>query len=697
MRGVGPPSRAWEARVIAVIRHPQTDTLILPCNPVKRQAAVDIQIKTHCKILLSKRYCDTIKIMKKIMFFIIFFCIYGGVIAQHQADKEIIDRYVEKAFEIQDNPHGEPDYAAALVLFQKAAEHNHAEAVYMLGVYAMNGLACPQDEQRAFEYFKKAAELGSVPALFTVVKQGYIPAFWRLGSCLYHGIGVKQNYEAAAELFRAAAEYGEPNAQNYFGICAAKGHGVPQNDEAAVFWYRKAAEQGLADAQNNLGYRYSTGWGIEQSNEYALQWFRKAAEQEHDTAQYNLASLYFEGKGTAKDYEQAVYWYTKAAAHNNSDALNSLGICYEKGMGVPRNTQKALTFYRQAIEYGSREALHNLGMCYYYGSGVAKNKQEAFSLFIQAVNAGYMRSAYYAAGCYYTGAGTEKDMAKAIELYSRGAQHGDTDCQFQLAVMYKQGNGVPQDDERAFAFLVAALRGGYPAGESYSPVTYTDIPYYLNGKHESQDYTVFFNLCSFGAARDNPESCFYLADMYRTGKGTAKDNKKALELFTKALENGYDRAAPFAAMYYTSYEDRGFPHDYEKALELYSITAAKNDPHSCNQIGCIYRYGWGTVPKNEAKALEYFLKAFDAGDTTYAAFIAEYYYHGLGTVQDYKKAFDFYLIGAEESDADSQFELAGLYFRGEGTEKNETAARRWYQSAADAGHEEAKKILKQFK
>lgn len=24
MRGVGPPSRAWEARVIAVIRHPQS-------------------------------------------------------------------------------------------------------------------------------------------------------------------------------------------------------------------------------------------------------------------------------------------------------------------------------------------------------------------------------------------------------------------------------------------------------------------------------------------------------------------------------------------------------------------------------------------------------------------------------------------------------------------------------------------------
>ena len=30
MRGVGPPSRAWEARVIAVIRHPHKHTVIIP-------------------------------------------------------------------------------------------------------------------------------------------------------------------------------------------------------------------------------------------------------------------------------------------------------------------------------------------------------------------------------------------------------------------------------------------------------------------------------------------------------------------------------------------------------------------------------------------------------------------------------------------------------------------------------------------
>ena len=36
MRGVGPPSRAWEARVIAVIRHPQTFRIISPIGMVRQ-------------------------------------------------------------------------------------------------------------------------------------------------------------------------------------------------------------------------------------------------------------------------------------------------------------------------------------------------------------------------------------------------------------------------------------------------------------------------------------------------------------------------------------------------------------------------------------------------------------------------------------------------------------------------------------
>ena len=38
MRGVGPPSRAWEARVIAVIRHPQDLDRIAPIDRLSQDA-----------------------------------------------------------------------------------------------------------------------------------------------------------------------------------------------------------------------------------------------------------------------------------------------------------------------------------------------------------------------------------------------------------------------------------------------------------------------------------------------------------------------------------------------------------------------------------------------------------------------------------------------------------------------------------
>ena len=38
MRGVGPPSRAWEARVIAVIRHPQDLNRIAPIDRLSQDA-----------------------------------------------------------------------------------------------------------------------------------------------------------------------------------------------------------------------------------------------------------------------------------------------------------------------------------------------------------------------------------------------------------------------------------------------------------------------------------------------------------------------------------------------------------------------------------------------------------------------------------------------------------------------------------
>lgn len=73
-----------------------------------------------------------------------------------------------------------------------------------------------------------------------------------LGFCYIAGRGVEEDDGRAVEWWRKAAERGEAVAQNNLGWCYQKGYGVEQDYAQAVEWYRKAAEQGNAKAIDAL-------------------------------------------------------------------------------------------------------------------------------------------------------------------------------------------------------------------------------------------------------------------------------------------------------------------------------------------------------------------------------------------------------------------------------------------------------------
>jgi TPR repeat protein len=54
------------------------------------------------------------------------------------------------------------------------------------------------------------------------------------------GQGVPQDDKRAAQWWRKAAEQGEANGQSNLGILYANGQGVPQDYKRAAEWYRKA-------------------------------------------------------------------------------------------------------------------------------------------------------------------------------------------------------------------------------------------------------------------------------------------------------------------------------------------------------------------------------------------------------------------------------------------------------------------------
>ena len=217
----------------------------------------------------------------------------------------------------------------------------------------------------AYEFFMKAAELGSAEAMLG------------LGYMYQDGEGVEQDSKKALEWYEKAAEQGNASAMSNLGCMYQDGEGVEQDYKKALEWYEKAAEQGNASAMNNLGYMYNHGEGVEQDSKKALEWYEKAAEQGEATAMYNLGCMYQDGEGVEQDYKKALEWYEKAAEQGNASAMSNLGYMYHYGEGVEQDSKKAFEWYEKAAGQGEVVAMESLGFMYENGVGVELDSNKA--------------------------------------------------------------------------------------------------------------------------------------------------------------------------------------------------------------------------------------------------------------------------------------------------------------------------------
>ncbi|KAK8872183.1 hypothetical protein M9Y10_007947 [Tritrichomonas musculus] len=120
----------------------------------------------------------------------------------------------------------------------------------------------------------------------------------------------------------------------------------------------------------------------------------------------------------------------------------------------------------------------------------------------------------------------------------------------------------------------------------------------------------------------------------------------------------------------------------------------KGDAESQYSLGICYALGKG-VPNDKTKAFEFYLLAANQGHMNAQYSAAACYSYGKGTEIDKKKAFDFYLKSAEQGFAKAQFAVAHFYEFGEGIMKrNHKMAVEWYQKAANQGHKASIEALK---
>lgn len=130
--------------------------------------------------------------------------------------------------------------------------------------------------------------------------------------------------------------------------------------------------------------------------------------------------------------------------------------------------------------------------------------------------------------------------------------------------------------------------------------------------------------------------------------------------------------------------------DYETASEYYQKVVEEGTEQlyivcAMKEIGEMYQYGYGVEPDG-AKAIEWYTKAADLGDSDAMLYIAQIYDWGDGIEQDYSAAVEWYTKAADLGNSDAMCCLGDMYHNGLGVAQDFDAAMEWYQKAADAGN-----------
>ena len=393
------------------------------------------------------------------------------------------------------------------------------------------------------------------------------------------------------------------------------------------------------------------------------------------------------------------YKFIQAANQAKEYTQFQIGQMYEEGRGVEKNEKKAIEKYVNLINKGRyskryKEYLERLKKMLQKESGEEDWIQILTDAYAQ-IQLGQM---------YLKGRGVKKDEKKAAQLYEKAANQGYKEAQFQIGQMYEEGRGVERNEKKAIEVYANLVNKGW---FGVKRECLGRLEKMTQKQSEEEDWTQLIT---------NADAQYKLGEIYEEGREVEKNEKKAIELYEKAANQGNPKAQYKLGKMYE--EGRGVKKDAKKAAELYEKAANQEYDYAQFQIGQMYEEGRG-VERNEKKAIQvyahlinkrYFVwfevygkclerlekmpqKECEEGDWTQLitnAFaqceLGKKYLCGRGVVKDEKKAAELYEKAANQGNIYAQYELGKMYEEGRGVEKNEKKAIKLYEKAANQGN-----------
>ena len=180
---------------------------------------------------------------------------------------------------------------------------------------------------------------------------------------------------------------------------------------------------------------------------------------------------------------------------------------------------------------------------------------------------------------------------------------------------------------------------------------------------------------------------YYLAEMYRRGRGVTRNGEYAVYWYTRAAEQGYIRAQN--ELFFIYQYDIVVARDYELAMYWLRRIAKQGDIEAQNRLALQYSVGRITA-RDDERAVYWFRRVAEQGDVNAQHRLGRSYQLGIGVTQDYEWAAYWFRMAAEQGHVNAQHSLAGMYLDGIGVTQDYEWAAYWFRMAAEQGHNPSK-------
>lgn len=363
--------------------------------------------------------------------------------------------------------------------------------------------------------------------------------------------------------------------------------------------------------------------------------------------------------------------------------------------------------------------LYKIGNAY----DVVDNDARAVEWYLKAA-AKNNSSAFYALSIdYMNGLGVTKDTVKGMEWLNKAVAANNSGAWYTQGMYYKNGRyGLPADEARfkecmqkSYDAAVPEIEKGNALSMYYAakPLVYGKLDtakgielltkavakgdffamdmlagFYRDGYCVTKDASKAVQLYQKAADKGYNGSMYSLAYMYYRGAdGIPNDYNKAIDWFTKAAEHGNAGAAYMLGYIYV--EPKGVPQDLPTGISWYKLACDRGSNSAMNNMGNLYYWGTG-VTKDYSKAVLYYGKSADLGNVIAMNNAGNTYFAGgNGLTQNYAKAAEFYLKGVAAGYHWCMFNYANMLYDGKGMATDYVKAARYYEMAAEKDNTDA--------